>query len=648
MDSQIDKIFSTDVYSVESLGDTRFLVPTYQRPYVWQNEHVLKLLDDFWAVFTNNENKTYFIGTIMTSIQEDKEELIDGQQRFTTLWLIALAFKKIGVASGITDFLICGKELRFDFAIRVRLKNYLTQLLTDKKASLQNFSIDDIESDDYVVNIAKAITTIENHLDYFQKNDNGFSIEDFGDFIYKQVKFVKNTAPANTKLNKLFATINNSGVQLEQTDILKAQLLKRITTEKDKYSRIWEACENMENYFERNVKKLFHESQWADISADDFRKFDANKFLFQRENDFMNYGKGRSLAQIINEAAVFNSKEPNKTKTEFAADNDTEDVIYCESIITFGQLLLHTYRIFIFNRREADFNQPFHTHNLLTIFNSLEKRSEYEIKSFFECLWEVRFLFDKHVVKWISKPGEKEKNLVLTGVSKDTNKNQFSRYNKEKDELSMLQSVLYFTTNYNTQIWLTPFLKLMIDNEQVLPTLEKLDNDLSLTSLDDKKASYLFMDKHALNEKEKKIFRDYLTKPLGTGFNRYWFQKLEYILWKNWGIKDPRFDNYRITSKNSIEHISPQHPEFGETLDDDDLNSFGNLALLNVSQNSSYSNQYVSKKKIDFDNKNVFDSLKLYFVYTANTTGLWGPKEIEDHEADMIRRIENHYNNTSI
>lgn len=646
IDSAQKNRFSTEVRSIHALGNSRYLIPTYQRPYVWSTEQVLKFLDDFWSAYTNRDNN-YFIGTIMTSLQDGKEELIDGQQRFTTLWLVAVAFKNIGIESEIISFLKAGNELRFDFAIREKLKDYLTLLMEDKGLAMQKFSTKEIEDDDYLINIAKAVSTVEGRLRTLNQQTL-YSLQEFGNYIYKNIQFVKNTTPPGIDLNKLFATINNSGIQLEQTDILKANLLKRIKTEKELYSRIWEACENMENYFERNVLKLFPKSDKSQILPDNFRSFDSHKFLFMPvlgDREIADQtDAGYSLYDILNDRGGSGVVSDLRSNIDYTADNDTDNVVYCESILSFGQLLLHTYRGFLVKKGYEDFELPFHVKNLLAIFKDLETKSEEEIKAFFKYLWEVRYIFDKYVVKWITEPGEKDKMLFLTSVYKDSVKEQFSRsIKKEKDDLLMLQSVLYFTSNYNTQIWLSPFLKRLAENEDALLCLEAIDNELSTSKLEDKTTTYKLMNKEVqLDEKED--FVTYLKSSLGTAFKHYWFQKLEYILWKNWpNIPDKRFEGYRITSKNSIEHISPQKPEYGEKLDSNILDSFGNLALLNVSQNSSYSNQYVSKKKIDFDNKVVYDSLKLFYVYNGNDTEKWGKEEIMAHELKMIEIITAHY-----
>jgi len=219
----------------------------------------------------------------------------------------------------------------------------------------------------------------------------------------------------------------------------------------------------------------------------------------------------------------------------------------------------------------------------------------------------------------------------------------------------MLQNMLYFA--YNTQIWLTPYLKRLIDDgktrsiddEYALSCLKGIDNLLSLRgNLSAKEITFKLMKKdYDLNDKFN--FENYLNDPKGTGFNRYWFQKLEFILWKE--LKEdpkekskPEFINYRITSKNSIEHIHPQTPEFGKPLDRVTLDAFGNLALLNVSQNASYSNLPFKIKKEYFEGnkkkKGTYDSLKLKLIYELDD---FTEKNIREHQDAMIKKIKDYY-----
>jgi hypothetical protein len=120
---------------------------------------------------------------------------------------------------------------------------------------------------------------------------------------------------------------------------------------------------------------------------------------------------------------------------------------------------------------------------------------------------------------------------------------------------------------------------------------------------------------------------------------------LEYILWKNWESPKPNeFENYRIVSRNSLEHVYPQNPENllkNPKIADEYLHSFGNLVLLSVSQNSEYSNKSVDEKRSMFINKNnTYDTLKSYFVFQNK---IWTEEEIKKHQSDMIERIKTHY-----
>ena len=154
-------------------------------------------------------------------------------------------------------------------------------------------------------------------------------------------------------------------------------------------------------------------------------------------------------------------------------------------------------------------------------------------------------------------------------------------------------------------------------------------------------------------ERDKKIDLNELNmlkEAKGVGFHHYWFYKLEYLLWKEWdNTEDEKFKKYRITSKNSIEHISPQNHEFGKELEGESdfnwLDDFGNLGLLSVGQNSSYGNQSFIKKKEDFENKPVYDSLKLAKIYPLEK--VWRSEEIRKHRDEMIKVLEEHYTKTS-
>ena len=180
-----------------------------------------------------------------------------------------------------------------------------------------------------------------------------------------------------------------------------------------------------------------------------------------------------------------------------------------------------------------------------------------------------------------------------------------------------------------------------LKDEVILQELERIDN--ILLPGDKKKMTWQILTYTAQEPKFESI-QDALNVASGTSFNHYWFYKLEYLLWKNWEKREvPEFKRYRITSKNSIEHVFPQNEENNKEIEKSILDCFGNLALLSVGQNSSYSNQSIVKKRDDFNNKSTYDSLKLAKIYSND---YWNLEQIEQHQEEMIKLFENHYQNS--
>ena len=280
-------------------------------------------------------------------------------------------------------------------------------------------------------------------------------------------------------------------------------------------------------------------------------------------------------------------------------------------------------------------------------------------KDFLDVLWQVRYQFDTWCVKWLENEDSGGEELRLTSINrqkkKEAKKAYFNRTKKEHSALELLQSVRIFTGERSAQYWLTPFLIGLInadsslDQDDVVEWLEKIDNDLSL-AVDDitqKVASYQLCLEDEIGTKDWQELQDYLESQKGTSFEHYWFQKLEYVLWKNYGRRtEKKFRNYRITAKNSVEHVHPQNERFGAVMTESYLHAFGNLVLLSPGQNSEYSNKPVTVKLAEFERKPSYDSLKLKYLFdtfkkseSKNLT----KSVIQMHQDRMIELLKMHY-----
>ncbi|EWH08905.1 hypothetical protein DS2_15294 [Catenovulum agarivorans DS-2] len=643
-----------------------FEIPSYQRPYVWGGESVLKLLQDIEQAFIAKEHQ-YYIGTVLSSQLSKKAnkdasvsfELIDGQQRMTTLMLIAIAFKKANVDCELSNVATLAHFPRVTFSIREMVQGLLCSW-TDLEFTHKP-SDEDIHKNEYTKYLAEALNTATSFIKEIRKDrkKGEAHLVNFAKYFYQQVRWVNNIIPAGTDLNKLFATMNTSGVQLEQSDILKSKLLGKLSKNRHEYDGLWQVCENLKNYFERNVRRVFAASNWNELQDVELASFDKTKFKLVETSkplDGLDKGfnntRGLTLEEIVKDESLLSKSEPKNATDSNANDSDNE--VYCRSIISFPLLLIHTFRIYNAQSGNGDIASRVNGERLNQAFEKFViNASEFEVIKFLDCLWQVRYQFDKWVVKWVEKAEESTAALRLSNVNFSKTQSRLNRVPTEITELSQLQSVRYFTGERSAQYWLTSFLGWLVknntdDKDLVLAKLEDIDNKLSLAlfyeQLSQKQASYNYLKKPEVSVGNSYEMSAYLKQINGTGFEHYWFQKLEYVLWKNEQNRaDDKFRKYRISSKNSVEHVHPQHEEYDKRLEDSYLNAFGNLVLLSPGENSSYSNQTVGKKQEDFKAKPVYDSLKLKQIFELKQNGEWDKDMIKQHQKEMICLLEKHY-----
>lgn len=637
----------TELLSLQTIAtkDLGFVIPCYQRPYVWREEEVIKLFDDIRDAYLAKESH-YFIGSVLSALNGDKSEyeLIDGQQRTTTLMLLSLAFKAVGIETQLAHVSIKGENPRLTFEIRESVRNLLGSYAGLDKITKPGE--EDIRKDEYLVHLEANLTILRQQVHKLAEQSD-FDIYGFADYIFNQVQWVNNIVPASMDLNRLFSSLNTGGIQLEPVDLLKSKLFKHIKTPTDKaiYSSIWQACEHTDNYFERNLRQIFKNADWQKLEYSELANFQAELFpLVSSSNNVQRVGK--SIAEIASGSLDFDV-EPEQPENQ--SDDFDDETVYCRSIISFELLLIHTLRIFCTQKSWDDLVPRIRTSNLMLCFEGLLQQDERTIKSFIELLWQVRYQFDTWVVKWVEHDDREDAQLRLTSISK--NKAYINRKAKELGLLAQLQAVRNFTGDRSAQYWLTAFLSRLVaepkaKDEDVVALLERIDNQMSLTRETQKEASFKLASGISPQTIPWEEQATYLKSSLGTRFEHYWFQKLEYLLWKN-GDKanDDKLKRYRITSKNSVEHVHPQNEEYHHQLERSPLNAFGNLVLLSPGENSSYSNQTVAKKKADFDSKPRYDALKLKDIFETYTQSdnQWSANEIEKHQQNMLTLLETHY-----
>lgn len=643
--------FQSDLITLKHVVSKQYFfnIPIYQRLYVWGKEQIHTLLDDIVAAWLENKNEFYLGGTLVIERTENEFDdvrcfdLIDGQQRFTTLWLISVILKEHLAAYTQVDTKH-GKRPRISFSIRPQVTKFFKKVCDGLPASLPE-----------AMQLEDALQEIRAYFDNYSDKKEALDKRALSEFILTKVQLILTTVPDHTDLNKLFEVINNRGVQLQHHEILKAKLLENINTqEREAYALLWDACANMNGYVERHLKAMTKLDTVALYQKElDFKSgkreqlanaqavLDELKKIQQAE-----ISQSMTLEDILNESTTFTISESDVSE---GLDSGLPDRV--TSIITFSMLLQHVLRIYLQQStmtRHEDIAK-ISDKDLLFIFKKYwldEKLEENDVKEFFELLWEVRYQFDKHVIKWILV--EEEKQHAIRRMRVNYNTKQDTQYLQRdtadaSPDFALLQSMLYHSQQMTTQYWLTPLLKFLLENQSDdanLLYLQHLDNHLLCSRVDEPLIirTHRFLQnlwhKEVLIDAKESLGQKYEN---GTQYPHYWFYKLEYVLYLKLKRKNsPLVDNFRMTSKNSVEHVTPQNPEQKQDeIPAEILHNFGNLALVTKSINSEMSNKGFSIKKVEFEHryKGKGVSLKLEDIFAKTQ---WKEDEIKVHQQQMI------------
>ncbi len=238
------KIASEDSYLEGILKDKLYYqIPIYQRPYQWTEENCKKLLDDLLSSYECYKESDYFCGSlVLIAIGTDSAtnaktyDIVDGQQRLSTFILLAKVLATLynnEVSNNKTsrDFLEKSlgdtdeekrKRLTFN-AMGLNAKDdfvYALEHFNDSQASKNKNNKN---------NYLKNAVCLKNYL----KEKEIKNINDFIKWLYHKVIFIKTTCPNISMALRIFSVLNARGLPLHAIDVFKAELLKKLTEEKE-------------------------------------------------------------------------------------------------------------------------------------------------------------------------------------------------------------------------------------------------------------------------------------------------------------------------------------------------------------------------------------------------------------------------------
>lgn len=221
-------IESRDV-SVRELFRDFYIVPSYQREYVWEKAQVKQLLDDIRSEQIDGVSSEYFIGSLVvcpSQTGKGADDLIDGQQRVTTLFIMLCAIRdKLsslgensleGIKKSIVDV---DTDQYGNDCLRAHLEPQYKDAGNAFKDLIEGRKIQKAKTRS-IKNIYTAYNTVKDFLSD-ALDDSIEEIRKFFGYLMKNVKLIKIYTDSFGRALKIFETINDRGIGLNAMDLLK-------------------------------------------------------------------------------------------------------------------------------------------------------------------------------------------------------------------------------------------------------------------------------------------------------------------------------------------------------------------------------------------------------------------------------------------
>ncbi|WP_162970994.1 DUF262 domain-containing protein [Helicobacter pylori] len=288
------------LYQILGDGDYFYQVPDYQRPYVWDKDHLGALIDDLVGSYTNNKEDDYFCGSIVIAEnqKDNRWDVVDGQQRLTSFIILACTILKLYKDSLGQKSKAFIKESIYD---RHDKEKERLRFLTAQNYNniFENTVLNHLEFEDNIkkseLNKKFDENTYLRNAYYFKEllnesMENG-SISDMDDFVkwfYEHIALTRIICFEQDSAMQIFQVLNDRGQPLSPIDILKSSLMQEIKQDSEKrkdfittWDKLVEACKSVEGV-DIDLEDFFNMYlEYADPSASKKRADKGLKKVFK-------------------------------------------------------------------------------------------------------------------------------------------------------------------------------------------------------------------------------------------------------------------------------------------------------------------------------------------------------------------------------
>ena len=336
------KIDSLDTNADKLLSGTKFSIPRFQRPYSWERNEVKDFLED---IFTD-EGDEYFIGSMVMYTHGERNAIVDGQQRMSTIVIVLCAIRNHfieqgldNLAEGVQSYIEkINKEAEFEFTLNPETSYPYFQ---NNIMAMAKGDPNDVPDNEEELKVHKAYKLA---FKYFQdsiksinqdptikKEDKNKHIQnaltDFRDKLLS-VKIVTITLDNEHDAYIVFETLNTRGRDLSITDLIKNHVTRRWAKENndlDNATDIWnEIIETFDQSSSEIKSDDFFHHQWSSKHTYTSKKSLFSKFTIEITEDKVE----EYLRQTNFDAKIYRLiREPSYQNSDVSVEKQDEDIL---------------------------------------------------------------------------------------------------------------------------------------------------------------------------------------------------------------------------------------------------------------------------------------------------------------------------------
>lgn len=229
------------------LQNTKYSIHYYQREYMWQRKHIEELIDDLTSEFLDyyvpgdsrqkvQDYGAYFMGSIVLAGRENA--IIDGQQRFSSLTLLLMYLNNRLRTLGQSYSMI--EQMIFSEAYGTKSFNINVEDRSDCMNAI--FNDQPYDTTDVGESVRNLYGRYNDIIDVFPADDiTDDMLLHFCDWLAEKVFFIEIVATTEQDAHKVFVTMNDRGLSLTSTEMLKGYLLSEIKddSKREKLNDVW-------------------------------------------------------------------------------------------------------------------------------------------------------------------------------------------------------------------------------------------------------------------------------------------------------------------------------------------------------------------------------------------------------------------------